>query len=245
VPGAAPHGIAEWLLLRTPLRLMWAGQERALLFFVLSGFVLSIPWLDNRPESYGRFLLNRFCRIYPPYIVAMLLAALGSIWIGGHTLASASIYFNQLGWVFQPSWAAVPSIAAMLNAPSSEYMNEAIWSLVWEVRVALIFPLLILPIVRWRMRGVVAVLAATVLLHHVAGLLVGARLSVALNVPQDTLYFAEYFVFGACHMVQPASQRLRPGLPAGWLADLLVSVAGAARPHRRPRRLRRDRRGAR
>ena len=72
----------KFLLLCTPLRLVWAGQERAIMFFVLSGFVLSLPWLSGKPQSYGRFLLGRFCRIYPPYIAAMALAALASVFIG-------------------------------------------------------------------------------------------------------------------------------------------------------------------
>jgi peptidoglycan/LPS O-acetylase OafA/YrhL len=197
VPAAGPHGPVEWLLLRTPLRLLWAGQERALLFFVLSGFVLAVPWLAHRPPAYGRFLLNRLCRIYPPYIVAMALAALGSTLLGGHALSGASVYFNALGWAFQPIWAAVPSLVFVLNTPASEYMNEAVWSLVWEVRVALLFPLLILPIVRWRLRGVVLALAATLLLRHVATLLMPKSLSAALNQPQESFYYAAYFIFGA------------------------------------------------
>src|SRR5277367_5695165 len=48
----AAYNWAEWLLVRTPLYLVWAGQERALLFFVLSGFVLSLHWLDRRAVSY-------------------------------------------------------------------------------------------------------------------------------------------------------------------------------------------------
>jgi len=52
--------VIEWLLLRTPLHLLWAGQTRALLFFVLSGFVLSLPWLttvqSKRQEKIGERL---------------------------------------------------------------------------------------------------------------------------------------------------------------------------------------------
>jgi Acyltransferase family len=95
---SARLSLGEFLLLRTPLRLVWAGQERAIMFFVLSGFVLSLPWLNGKPQSYGRFLLGRFCRIYPPYLAAMTLAALGSILMGGHVLPKASVYFNELGW---------------------------------------------------------------------------------------------------------------------------------------------------
>jgi peptidoglycan/LPS O-acetylase OafA/YrhL len=197
VPGATSHGVIEWLLLRTPLRLLWAGQERALLFFVLSGFVLGLPWLNGRAAPYGRFILGRFCRIYPPYLVVMAAAAAGSILLGGHQLDDATVYFNQLGWAFPATWAAAPSIAAILNNPANDYMNEAVWTLVWEVRVALIFPLLMLPIIRWRNVGVGLVLVALVLLKHVSLWFVGPAISRVLDAPQDTFYYAEYFVFGA------------------------------------------------
>ena len=144
---------AKFLLLRTPLRLVWAGQERAIMFFVLSGFVLCLPWLSGKPQSYGRFLLGRFCRIYPPYLAAMALAALASVFIGGHVLPNASIYFNQLGWARHPEAGTLPSILLVLTNHHSDYINEAVWSLTWEVRVAMLFPLLMLPILRWRNLG--------------------------------------------------------------------------------------------
>jgi peptidoglycan/LPS O-acetylase OafA/YrhL len=197
VPGATSHGVAEWLLLRTPLRLLWAGQERALLFFVLSGFVLGLPWLEGRRMAYSRFLLNRFCRIYPPYIIAMVIATLGSLLLGGIKLDRATIYFDQLGWSFPLSWQALPSVLGILNNPHSRFLNEAVWSLVWEVRVALIFPLLILPMARWRNKGAAVVLMILILLRHVFGRFFGPGLSDTLNYPQDTFYYAEYFVFGA------------------------------------------------
>jgi peptidoglycan/LPS O-acetylase OafA/YrhL len=197
VPRATAHGAIEWLLIRTPLRLMWAGQERALLFFVLSGFVLGLPWLEQRGVPYGRFLLGRFCRIYPPYLIAMAAAAAGSMLLGGDRLGHATIYFNQLGWAFPPSLAAVPSIAAILDNRASDYMNEAVWTLVWEVRVAVIFPLLMLPIIRWRSAGIALVLVVLILLKHVCGWFVGPWASSVLTAPQDTFYYAQYFVFGA------------------------------------------------
>jgi peptidoglycan/LPS O-acetylase OafA/YrhL len=153
----AHPSLIQFLLLRTPLRLVWAGQERAILFFVLSGFVLSLPWLAGKPQSYGRFLLGRFCRIYPPYLAAMALAAVASVLIGGHALAKASIYFNDLGWSRMPDAGTLPSILLVLTNHHSDYINEAVWSLTWEVRVAMLFPFLMLPILRRRNSGALQV----------------------------------------------------------------------------------------
>jgi len=165
----AHMSFGEFLLLRTPLRLVWAGQERAIMFFVLSGFVLCLPWLSGKPQSYGRFLLGRFCRIYPPYIAAMALAALASVLIGGHVLPKASIYFNELGWSRFPDAGTLPSILLVLTNHHSDYINEAVWSLTWEVRVAILFPLLMLAISRWRNAGAAQVYVFLLLLGPAAG----------------------------------------------------------------------------
>jgi peptidoglycan/LPS O-acetylase OafA/YrhL len=194
VPGATTHGVVEWLLIRTPLELAWSGEARALLFFVLSGFVLALPWLDGRNLPYGSFLLHRFCRIYPPYIIAMAAAAAASFALGGHRLANASIFFNQLGWAFPISWKTIPSVVAVLDNQHSRYLNEAIWSLVWEVRVAFIFPLLMLPVVRWGNRGIALVFATILVLNPVAAH--APSISPPLNDWRSIFYFAQFFMLG-------------------------------------------------
>src|SRR5260370_27650821 len=53
---------------RTPLRLLAAGHQAVSLFFLLSGFVLTLPYKKNGRLNYGPFLLKRICRIYLPYL---------------------------------------------------------------------------------------------------------------------------------------------------------------------------------
>ena len=193
VPAHSSFG--TFLLLRTPLRLVWSGQERAIMFFVLSGFVLCLPWLAGKPQSYGRFLLGRLCRIYPPYIAAMALAALASIFIGGHVLPRASIYFNQLGWARYPDAGTLPSILLLLTNHHSDYMNEAVWSLTWEVRIAILFPLLMLPILRWRNAGAARVYVLLLLLGQVARHLLRAHPSFGQQLG-DGCRYTDCFVLG-------------------------------------------------
>ncbi len=51
----APVGSPSWLLTYTPLHLVWAGPEAVLVFFVLSGFVLTLPVLTS-PANDCRFV---------------------------------------------------------------------------------------------------------------------------------------------------------------------------------------------
>jgi peptidoglycan/LPS O-acetylase OafA/YrhL len=224
----------QFLLLQTPLRLVWAGQERAIMFFVLSGFVLCLPWLAGKPQSYGRFLLGRFCRIYPPYIAAMALAALASVLIGGHVLPRASVYFSELGWARNPDSGTLPSILLVLTNHHSDYINEAVWSLTWEVRVALIFPFLMLPLLRWRNRGVVQVYVLLLLLGQAARHLLTAHPDSAEMLALACRYTG-CFVLGtgiAMNRVKIAEWFAKRQAAFGWLClTLALLICWVPWPH--------------
>src|ERR1700704_3301212 len=65
-----------YFLDRTPFRLLVAGHQAVILFFLLSGFVLTLPYKKNDRLNYGPFLVKRVCRIYLPYLGALALAIL-------------------------------------------------------------------------------------------------------------------------------------------------------------------------
>lgn len=58
----------------TPLHLVWAGHEAVILFFILSGFVLSLPYYNKKNSKYKDYLIKRIFRIYLPYLVSVFLA---------------------------------------------------------------------------------------------------------------------------------------------------------------------------
>ncbi|PGK22483.1 hypothetical protein CN902_26640 [Priestia megaterium] len=53
----------------SPLHTIWAGKEAVFLFFILSGFVLSIPFYKGEAPKYRVYIVRRFFRIYIPHIV--------------------------------------------------------------------------------------------------------------------------------------------------------------------------------
>jgi Predicted acyltransferases len=59
------HGGLGWAMLYTPLHIVWAGPEAVCVFFVLSGYVLALPYLRTRfePRSYYP---RRFVRVFLP-----------------------------------------------------------------------------------------------------------------------------------------------------------------------------------
>jgi len=77
--GAAPAGHAGfplWVraLTYSPLKLFWAGGPAVVIFFVLSGLVLSLPFWSGRPQTFRVYLVRRIFRLVPVYLLALGLS---------------------------------------------------------------------------------------------------------------------------------------------------------------------------
>jgi peptidoglycan/LPS O-acetylase OafA/YrhL len=153
----------QHLFFDTPARLAWAGYEAVILFYVLSGLVLALPWLDRRPPSYRVFIIKRACRIYLPYLAAVTVAAVLSFAFTLRApIAGLSDWVNTMNW----SW-PVTSLVVINHVFLTGHHNVLdgpIHSLVWEMRVSALFPFIVIPIIRWGWRGAAGVAAAIVAL---------------------------------------------------------------------------------
>jgi len=149
------HPKAAWavaLLAYSPIHLLWGGLEAVLLFFVLSGFVLAIPFQRGAVSSYSSFAIKRVCRIYIPYILAVFIGCLFLNATESHSVPELSGWFNQF-WNQAAGWRAVLDHLFMLGTGRWNYVNPVVWSLVHEMRVSLVFPALMWLVFRysWRM----------------------------------------------------------------------------------------------
>lgn len=80
--GAYGIPVAEDILRYSPLHIFFDGAAAVSMFFVLSGFVLSFKYLHKNktneiPEiNYPGYIVSRVCRIWLPFLAALLLSAL-------------------------------------------------------------------------------------------------------------------------------------------------------------------------
>lgn len=109
------------------------------LFFLLSGFVLAIPYLKGKQAGYGTFFIRRVIRIYCPYLCALAISVAGATLLHRH--------LGLGGWADR-TWSRPVSGTLVLqhvfllgNYDSAQY-NTAFWSLVQEMRISLVFPAL-------------------------------------------------------------------------------------------------------
>jgi len=115
------------------------GHSAVMLFFVLSGFVLCIPAIHGRSQSYQVFATRRVFRIYMPYLVALTLSVVGDMFLHGQVTKSP--WFNNF-WSQPVNWQLVTKHIEFIGQYDTSQFDPPIWSLICEMRISLIFPLL-------------------------------------------------------------------------------------------------------
>jgi len=128
----------EWLHF-WPLRLLWGGEEAVIAFFVMSGLVLALPFLRPNRPLWSRFALRRVLRLYPPYLAAFLISA-SCAWLLAPGRSAEQLQVFGLHWSGNLGLSEFFYNVLMIN--EVQPTNIALWSIVQEMRISLIFPLL-------------------------------------------------------------------------------------------------------
>jgi peptidoglycan/LPS O-acetylase OafA/YrhL len=183
-----------WWLVFTPLRGLWAGHEAVLFFFVLSGLVLTLQ-LGDKSLGYVRFIVRRVFRIYPLYVVAVIAAIVAHVALHPEVVPGASGWFNAyVVRAVAPTVKLVVNHLLLVGSFDTSAYNTPIWSLVHEMRISLVFPLLVafLPL-RGVGRGLITVAFAWALC--IFAYLAINRVQTTLIA--DTLLYVPHFLVGA------------------------------------------------
>jgi len=134
-----PSSGMQWALF--VLKPLYSGTEAVILFFLLSGLVLSFPYLGGKGQPYPKYLARRVLRIYGPYLTALAMAVAGaSIWHGHpyHGIWAARM------WSHPVNAAELAQHVAFLGVYEWHQLDFVIWSLVHEMRISIFFPFLFL-----------------------------------------------------------------------------------------------------
>jgi peptidoglycan/LPS O-acetylase OafA/YrhL len=142
--------------------LVSTGHCGVQLFFIISGFILALPWLESgRPRNIGPYFLRRLTRLEPPYFVS-LVGLMCAFYITKyprpegllrHFLASAAYLHSTVFASFNPA-------------------NCVTWSLEVEIQFYALLPVLayfVFPATRWVRRGILSglVLGACIVSYEV------------------------------------------------------------------------------
>jgi peptidoglycan/LPS O-acetylase OafA/YrhL len=207
----------------SPLHTLWDGHEAVIFFFLLSGFVLALPFLYGRRINYRGFLVKRLCRLYLPYLAVILISAALLTFVFENQPVDGRV--NGLSSWFDDIWSHPVTPAVMLHyllmsGKDTHNLDVSSWSLVHELRISIFFPLLILLIRRLRTRYTAPVFIALAL--------ASASLYDALPYRLGaTVYYVSFFAFGillAKHKdaIRRTIERLPRAAKLGILAATVV-----------------------
>jgi peptidoglycan/LPS O-acetylase OafA/YrhL len=145
-----PTASPAWWLTLSPAQLLVAGPEAVLVFFVLSGVVLTLPVL-RRAGSFD------WAAYYPQRVVRLYLPAIASV-------AFAAILVLATSWSSAPStskWVAASRFSGFEPARilsdwdllfGNATLNNPLWTLRWEVLFSLVLPVIVIltvALARW------------------------------------------------------------------------------------------------
>jgi peptidoglycan/LPS O-acetylase OafA/YrhL len=115
---------------------MTIGQAAVNLFFFLSGILITASFLKNK--NLQHFLLNRFLRIYPAYIAAMIFSA-AVIWIfcpdfRANVGRGFSWFFVFLSDCLFLDGRSISWKGVFQDNPFPQFANGSLWTIPWEFK---------------------------------------------------------------------------------------------------------------
>lgn len=148
LPNSWKKGLIWKIIYFSPLHHLLIGDKRVIFFYILSGFVLSLPFLRNKSISYPAFIIKRIIRLYIPYAVAISFAVLTCINFSNGRIEDLGDLFNEL-WMAPTDAGLIASHYLFIGNYDVYAYNISIWSLIHELRISFIFPLLITIAIRY------------------------------------------------------------------------------------------------
>lgn len=139
-PAAIERGTVWWWAAFSPLHVVWAGTEAVYLFFILSGYVLTLPFVRGTDRGWIGYFPKRLIRLYIPVWGAFALAVM---WMNVLPRRFAE---GTNGWLqaHQPELTSSMVRSDVLLFPYPGFSNSALWTLRYEVIFSLLLPIYVL-----------------------------------------------------------------------------------------------------
>lgn len=130
---AVPSGV-DWLV-HSPAHLVWAGTEAVFVFFVLSGFVLTLPSL-RRTQDWNGYYPSRLVRLYLPVVASVLLALALFLLVPRTSEGDQALWVNA-----HDEPLTLRGLLGDVTVVDPNFLNSPLWSLTWEVAFSILLPL--------------------------------------------------------------------------------------------------------
>jgi peptidoglycan/LPS O-acetylase OafA/YrhL len=137
-PGEPPLGSAWWWLERTPLKLLTAGHEAVIVFFVLSGVVVVLPALKRVDFSWPGLVVSRVVRLLLPAWAAIAFATI--LLVAVPRVPQQVSGDSWLAHQVQSDWSWQRLVVQFSLMGQVVPYDNVLWTLKWEFLFSLLLP---------------------------------------------------------------------------------------------------------
>lgn len=141
------------ILVWSPLRFLWGGHQAVIAFFVLSGFALT-KMIESMPiYSYHKYVIARIIRLYIPFLFSIFF------------VFTSFLILHYFNYMWNPGWMNVVSPdfnmdiliphLYMVGVYNYFAINPPIWTLVYEARLSILFPIILYLINRFDFKALI------------------------------------------------------------------------------------------
>ncbi|HFK9635428.1 TPA: acyltransferase family protein [Yersinia enterocolitica] len=166
------------------------GKYGVMMFFIISGFIITFLNLNGKTESLKTFLLKRFIRIYPVYWLSTLVCVIVSVY---------NYYTGFTDWTPTLSLYVTEWIPTIMLLPTNNGLtiNNVAWSLIYEIWYYLLFAFLIFHLKNKFIIGVFGYSYLIIIINtFFPSLLASRAFYVYWGIMFSTLNL--FFIMGAC-----------------------------------------------
>ncbi len=190
-PGAGDpqQGTLLWWMNYTPLKLATAGWESVIVFFVLSGLVVTLPVVTRPGFDWIAYYPRRVMRLMIPVAGAVLVAAAFVVAIPQRSTQPAGTWLSNSS---TPNFSWEYIVRAWDLVGGDGHIDNPLWSLRWEILFSLALPVFVVLAISqrtWWPAGLAAAVLLTWLgarggsgaLSYFPAFFIGAVLAVRLD----------------------------------------------------------------
>jgi len=210
-------------------RVFMAGHFGVLLFFMVSGFILSLPFARlqlaaGKPVSLRDYFIRRLTRIEPPYVIHLCVLCVLCVLVYRRLPLHQQMY-GDAGWLH---YCATHLGASLFYAngfvfDAHPYPNMVLWSLETEVQFYILAPLLAKIFLVGNSCARRGILVAAILLAPAFAGLFGPHYFVWVSLLGNIQYFLAGFLLADLYI----TESLKPG-PFAFLWDAAFVAGGLA-----------------
>ncbi|OIR03145.1 glucans biosynthesis protein [mine drainage metagenome] len=131
-------------LYASPFHILWDGAGAVDLFFVLSGFVLALPYFYKvENPKYLQFCIRRAFRLYPAFWLALVLSLALRVWGYNPSGLEALSDWSRSMWTSNVTIDLFLRSMSLLLGVDTRQIDPVVWTLIIEMRMSIVLPVII------------------------------------------------------------------------------------------------------